>query len=292
MTASASHSPNPLNPLNPSNPLNSQSPPERSDPRPHPVATALDLRGRTALVTGAAGGIGAACALRLAAAGARVRALDRDAPGLDALHERAASLPGAVESVVLDLADLDAAEEAAAGTDILVNNAGTQLVRPIQDFPPDEFRAVLTLLLEAPFRLLRGALPHMYERGWGRVVNISSVHGLRGSAYKSAYVAAKHGLEGLSKVTALEGAPHGVTSNCVSPGYVRTPLVEKQLADQAALHDIPVESVLTGILLADSALKRLIEPGEVAEAVAYLCGPHASFITGTTLTMDGGWTAH
>ncbi|MEH6374031.1 3-hydroxybutyrate dehydrogenase [Streptomyces sp. KLMMK] len=256
------------------------------------MATALDLRGRTALVTGAAGGIGAACALRLAAAGARVRALDRDALGLDALHARAACLPGAVESVLVDLTDLDVAEEAAAGADILVNNAGTQLVRPIQDFPPEEFRAVLTLLLEAPFRLLRGALPHMYERGWGRVVNISSVHGLRGSAFKSAYVAAKHGLEGLSKVTALEGAPHGVTSNCVSPGYVRTPLVEKQLADQAALHDIPVESVLTGILLADSALKRLIEPGEVAEAVAYLCGPHASFITGSTLTMDGGWTAH
>ncbi|MFF7023188.1 3-hydroxybutyrate dehydrogenase [Streptomyces klenkii] len=262
------------------------------DPPPSPADSAIDLRGRTALVTGAAGGIGAACALRLAAAGARVRAVDRDGSGLDALRARAEHLPGAVEAVHLDLTDLDAAEQAAAGTDILVNNAGTQLVRPIQDFPPEEFRAVLTLLLEAPFRLLRGALPHMYERGWGRVVNISSVHGLRASAYKSAYVAAKHGLEGLSKVTALEGAPHGVTSNCVSPGYVRTPLVEKQLADQAALHGIPAESVLTGILLADSAVKRLIEPGEVAEAVVYLCGPHASFITGSTLTMDGGWTAH
>ncbi|MGW2600297.1 3-hydroxybutyrate dehydrogenase [Streptomyces klenkii] len=262
------------------------------DPPPAPADSAIDLRGRTALVTGAAGGIGAACALRLAAAGARVRAVDRDGPGLDSLRTRAEHLPGAVEAVRLDLTDLDAAEQAAAGTDILVNNAGTQLVRPIQDFPPEEFRAVLTILLEAPFRLLRGALPHMYERGWGRVVNISSVHGLRASAYKSAYVAAKHGLEGLSKVTALEGAPHGVTSNCVSPGYVRTPLVEKQLADQAALHGIPAESVLTGILLADSAVKRLIEPGEVAEAVVYLCGPHASFITGSTLTMDGGWTAH
>ncbi|WKU48678.1 3-hydroxybutyrate dehydrogenase [Streptomyces sp. VNUA116] len=273
----APHLPN--SPVNPANPVN-------------PADSSVDLRGRTALVTGAAGGIGAACTLRLAAAGARVRAVDRDAPGLDALRTRAEHLPGAVEAVLLDLTDLDAAEQAAAGTDILVNNAGTQLVRPIQDFPPEEFRAVLTLLLEAPFRLLRGALPHMYARGWGRVVNISSVHGLRASAYKSAYVAAKHGLEGLSKVTALEGAPHGVTSNCVSPGYVRTPLVEKQLADQAALHGIPAESVLTEILLADSAVKRLIEPGEVAEAVVYLCGPHASFITGSTLTMDGGWTAH
>ncbi|MEV4505848.1 3-hydroxybutyrate dehydrogenase [Streptomyces klenkii] len=271
--------------MNPLNPLKTPNPPAPAD-------SSIDLGGRAALVTGAAGGIGAACALRLAAAGARVRAVDRDASGLDALRARAEHLPGAVEAVLLDLTDLDAAEQAAAGTDILVNNAGTQLVRPIQDFPPEEFRAVLTLLLEAPFRLLRGALPHMYERGWGRVVNISSVHGLRASAYKSAYVAAKHGLEGLSKVTALEGAPHGVTSNCVSPGYVRTPLVEKQLADQAALHGIPAESVLTGILLADSAVKRLIEPGEVAEAVVYLCGPHASFITGSTLTMDGGWTAH
>ncbi|MFF7727046.1 3-hydroxybutyrate dehydrogenase [Streptomyces sp. NPDC008001] len=252
----------------------------------------LDLAGRTALVTGAAGGIGAACSLRIAAAGATVRAVDRDAEGLAQLAGRADRLPGSVEAVVLDLADLDAAEEAATGADILVNNAGIQLVRPIEDFPPDAFHNILTVMLEAPFRLIRGALPHMYEQGWGRIVNISSVHGLRASAYKSAYVAAKHGLEGLSKTAALEGAPHGVTSNCVSPGYVRTPLVEKQLADQASAHSLPAEQVLTEVLLARQALKRLVEPEEVAEAVAYLCAPHASFITGTTLTMDGGWTAH
>ncbi|MGK5639796.1 3-hydroxybutyrate dehydrogenase [Streptomyces sp. URMC 126] len=251
--------------------------------------TALD--GRTALVTGAASGIGAACALRLAAAGARVRALDRDVPGLTALAQRAAGLPGPVETVVLDLTDLDAAERSAAGADILVNNAGIQTVRPLQDFPPDAFHTVLTVMLEAPFRLIRGALPGMYERGWGRVVNISSVHGLRASAYKSAYVAAKHGLEGLSKVTALEGAPHGVTSNCVSPGYVRTPLVERQLADQAAAHAVPEERVLNDVLLAGTPLKRLVEPEEVAEAVAYLCGPYTSAVTGTTLVLDGGWTA-
>ncbi|MFI9235418.1 3-hydroxybutyrate dehydrogenase [Streptomyces sp. NPDC053079] len=255
----------------------------------HPVAP--DFAGRTALVSGAAGGIGAACALRLAAAGARVRALDRDADGLAALGRRARSLPGSVEAVCLDLGDLDAAEHAAGDVDILVNNAGIQVVRPIEDFPPDAFHRIITVMLEAPFRLLRGALPHMYGQGWGRVVNISSVHGLRASAYKSAYVAAKHGLEGLSKTAALEGAPHGVTSNCVSPGYVRTPLVEKQLADQAAAHSLPVDRVLADVLLAGQALKRLVEPEEVAEAVAYLCGPHASFITGTTLTMDGGWTA-
>lgn len=186
-------------------------------------ASHLDLSGRTALVTGAAGGIGRACTLRLAAAGAKVRAVDMDAPGLAELAEQARDLGGTVEPRVLDLTDLDAAEHAAAGTDILVNNAGLQLVRPIEEFPPDVFHTVLTVMLEAPFRLIRGALPHMYGQGWGRIVNVSSVHGLRASAFKSAYVAAKHGLEGLSKTAALEGAPHGVTSNCVNPAYVRTP---------------------------------------------------------------------
>lgn len=251
----------------------------------------LDLVGRTALVTGAASGIGAACALRLAAAGATVRAVDRDETGLQALIGRAAALPGTVEAYGLDLTDLDAAERAAAGTDVLVNNAGLQLVRPIEDFPPEVFHTILTVMLEAPFRLIRGALPHMYGQGWGRIVNLSSVHGLRASAYKSAYVSAKHGLEGLSKTAALEGAPHGVTSNCVNPGYVRTPLVERQIADRAAAHGIPREQVVSEVLLKESALKRLVEPDEVAEAVAYLCTPQAAFITGTSLSLDGGWTA-
>jgi 3-hydroxybutyrate dehydrogenase len=259
---------------------------------PGPHTPSLDLGGRTALVTGAAGGIGRACALRLAAAGAKVRAVDRDGPGLEALAEGSRGLAGTVEPHVLDLTDLDAAELAAAGTDVLVNNAGLQLVRPIEEFPPDVFHTVLTVMLEAPFRLIRGALPHMYGQGWGRIVNVSSVHGLRASAYKSAYVAAKHGLEGLSKTAALEGAPHGVTSNCVNPAYVRTPLVERQLADQARSHGISEERVLSEVLLRDSAVKRLIEPEEVAEAVAYLCGPQASFVTGTSLVLDGGWTAH
>ncbi|WP_326725040.1 3-hydroxybutyrate dehydrogenase [Streptomyces sp. NBC_00243] len=265
-----------------------------TSPSPHPgtPASALDHGGRTALVTGAAGGIGRACALRLAAAGAKVRAVDRDAAGLNTLADLAQGLAGTVEPHVLDLTDLDAAEQAAEGTDILVNNAGLQLVRPIEEFPPDVFHTVLTVMLEAPFRLIRGALPHMYGQGWGRIVNVSSVHGLRASAFKSAYVAAKHGLEGLSKTAALEGAPHGVTSNCVNPAYVRTPLVEKQLADQAEAHGIPEERVLAEVLLQNSAVKRLIEPEEVAEAVAYLCGPQASFITGTSLALDGGWTAH
>jgi 3-hydroxybutyrate dehydrogenase len=250
---------------------------------------ALDLSGRTALVTGAASGIGRACAERLAAAKARVVAVDIDGPGAAAT---AAHLFG--EAVTLDLSDLAAVDAALArvgGVDILVNNAGIQHVAPIQDFPPEMFHRILTVMQEAPFRLIRACLPHMYRQGWGRIVNISSVHGLRASEYKSAYVSAKHGLEGLSKVTALEGAPHGVTSNCVNPGYVRTPLVEKQVAGQAAVHGIDEAAVLSTIFMERTAIKRLIEPAEVAEAVAFLCSPAAAAVTGTSLTMDGGWTA-
>ncbi|MEU2085199.1 3-hydroxybutyrate dehydrogenase [Streptomyces albus] len=264
-----------------------------------PYSVALDLTGRTALVTGAASGIGRACALRLAAAGARLRAVDLDPEGLDSLaREAARTLGPSVPPVAvhpLDLTDpagLDAAERAADGADVLVNAAGRQLVRPVEQFPPEAFRSMLTLMLEAPFRTTRGALPHMYAQGWGRIVHISSVHGLRASAYKSAYVAAKHGLEGLSKTTALEAAGHGVTVNCVNPSYVRTPLVERQIADQAAAHGIPPEQVVTEVLLADSAVKRLLEPAEVAEAVAYLCTPAASFVTGSAFPLDGAWTAH
>ncbi|ADH65499.1 MULTISPECIES: 3-hydroxybutyrate dehydrogenase [Nocardiopsis] len=252
----------------------------------NPRTTRVDLTGRTALVTGAASGIGRACALRLADAGARVRMVDLDGRALDELADR-----GVGEAVELDLTDLDAAEEAARGADVVVNNAGVQTVAPVQDFPPERFSLILRLMVESPFRVVRGALPHMYARGWGRVVNISSVHGLRASAYKSAYVTAKHGLEGFSKVVALEGAAHGVTSNCVNPGYVRTPLVERQIADQAAAHGIPEERVLSEVLLARSPLKRLIEPSEVAELVAYLCGEDASFVNGASLPVDGAWSA-
>jgi 3-hydroxybutyrate dehydrogenase len=164
-------------------------------------------------------------------------------------------------------------------------------VAPVQDFDPDRFSFILRLMLEAPFRLARGLLPGMYEGGWGRVINLSSVHGHRASPYKSAYVSAKHGLEGLSKVIALEGAGKGVTSNSVCPGYVRTPLVEGQIADQARSHGIPEEEVLDTVLLARTPIKRLVEPAEVAELVCFLCGPGTDSITGTSFIMDGGWTA-
>lgn len=262
---------------------------------PRATTEAVDLSGHRALVTGAASGIGAACARRLAHAGAAVVAVDVDERGLAALAEElgaAAPRQSPVETAVVDLVDPQSRiEEFAAGCDVVVNNAGLQHVAAIEDFPMDRFRYLVTLMLEAPFRIVRAALPGMYERGWGRVVNISSVHGLRASPYKSAYVVAKHGLEGLSKVIALEGGPRGVTSNCVNPAYVRTPLVERQIADQAKVHGIAPDEVIERVMLTEPAIKRLIEPPEVAELVAYLCGPHASFVNGASLVMDGGWSA-
>jgi 3-hydroxybutyrate dehydrogenase len=246
----------------------------------------VDLAGRTALVTGAGSGIGRACALRLAAAGATVVALDRDEPGAKAV---AAAARGRAYAV--DLADPDALYGLDTEIDILVNNAGLQHVAPLPEFPPERFAYIQKVMVEAPFRLVRHVLPHMYRTGWGRVVNISSVHGLVASPFKAAYVAAKHGLEGLSKVVAVEGAPHGVTSNCVNPAFVRTPLVEAQIADQAAAHGIPPADVVAKVMLDRAAIKRLIEPGEVAELVVYLCSPAADFITGASIAIDGGWTA-
>jgi 3-hydroxybutyrate dehydrogenase len=247
------------------------------------------LAGRTALVTGGAAGIGRACAVRLARAGAEVTVLDRD----EAAAKEVASLVGG-RAIGADLSDLDAVDALAPTlpADILVNNAGIQHVAPIVDFPPEVFARIVRLMLEVPFRLTRICLPRMYAQGWGRIVNLSSVHGVRASPYKSAYVAAKHGLEGLSKVIALEGAGRGVTSNCVNPAYVRTALVEQQIAAQAQRHGIPEDDVVRDIMLAPAAIKRLIEPEEVAELVGYLCSAEASFVTGTSIMMDGGWSAH
>ncbi|MFD6392492.1 3-hydroxybutyrate dehydrogenase [Nocardia sp. NPDC060259] len=245
-----------------------------------------DLIGRKALVTGAAGGIGAACAHELAARGAAVTVADIDEVGAKTV---ATEIGGSAWAV--DLLDVGALAELSLSVDILVNNAGVQTVSSIEDFPPERFRLIQTLMVEAPFLLIRAALPHMYEQGFGRIINISSVHGLRASPFKVAYVTAKHALEGLSKVTALEGGPHGVTSNCVNPGYVRTPLVDKQIAEQAVAHGIPEQEVVEKVLLTESVIKRLIEPEEVARLVTWLASDDAGMVTGSSYVMDGGWSA-
>ncbi|MEU7568722.1 3-hydroxybutyrate dehydrogenase [Streptomyces fradiae] len=255
-------------------------------PVPPPPAAPADLSGRTAMVTGGGSGIGRACVLALARAGAVVHVVDRDGAAAEAVARTAGG-----QAHEADLADRAAIGLLPSEVDVLVNNAGLQHVAPLTEFPAERFELIQKVMVTAPFLLMRRVLPHMYRQGWGRIVNVSSVHGLRASAYKSAYVAAKHGLEGLSKVAAIEGAPHGVTSNCVSPGYVRTPLVEGQVRDQAAAHGISEGDVLSEVMLARSPVKRLLEPEEVAAAVLWLCGPHTGYLTGASLPLDGGWTA-
>lgn len=260
-------------------------------PAPRP-GSGPDLSGRRVLVTGAGSGIGRACALRLAAAGGTLVLLDRDRAAARAVADEVGG-----EAVIVDLGDRAAVAELCApggpvsAVDVLVNNAGLQHVAPVEQFPPDRFALILQVMVQAPFELARAAVPHMYEQGWGRLIHVSSVHGLRASAQKSAYVAAKHGLEGLSKVLALEGGGRGVTSNTVCPGYVRTPLVEGQIAAQALAHDLPESEVVAQVMLGSSAIKRLIEPSEVAELTAYLCTDAASYANGSAFVLDGGWTA-
>jgi 3-hydroxybutyrate dehydrogenase len=244
------------------------------------------LEGGSALITGGASGIGAAIARRLAGLGVAVQIADVDLAGARAV---AAETGG--KAWHLDLSDPAALSGIQLEVDILINNAGIQRVSPIEELDPEVFHTMLMIMVEAPFRLIRSALPYMYAHGRGRIVNVSSVHGLRASAYKSAYVTAKHALEGLSKVTALEGGPHGVTSNCVNPGYVRTPLVEAQIADLARIHRLAESEVLETIMLTHNAVKRLVEPEEVAALVGWLVGPEAAMVTGASYTMDGGWTA-
>lgn len=258
-----------------------------------PLPLLPSLSNRRALVTGGASGIGLAVARTLAARGAAVVLADIDP---DALARAAASIPGAV-ALRADLssrAEVQDLAERAGEIDLLVNNAGLQHVSPVESFDPAKWDLLLAIMLTAPFLLTRALLPGMYARKWGRIVNVASVHGLIASAYKAAYVSAKHGLLGLTKTVALEaGAREGsVTVNAVCPSYVRTPLVEKQIADQARLHGVPESEVVSRILLTQNAVKRLIEPEEVAATVAFLCTEEAWSITGVALPMDAGWLAH
>lgn len=248
--------------------------------------TTQDLTGKRAIVTGGASGIGLACAKEFAGRGAHVIIADLNGEAAEAV---AAELGGTAWQV--DLSDTESLDEISLDADILLNNAGIQRVSPIEEFDPGAFRTIQRIMLEAPFLLIRALLPGMYERGWGRIINLSSVHGLRASAFKAAYVSAKHGLEGLSKVTALEGGPHGVTSNCINPGYVRTPLVEKQIADQAKVHGIAESEVVEKVMLTESAVKRLVLPEEVASLAGWLASDAAGMVTGASYTMDGGWSA-
>jgi 3-hydroxybutyrate dehydrogenase len=255
----------------------------------------MSLAGKVAIVTGAASGIGLAIARDFTQQGARVTLADIDTehgPGL------AAELPGAR----FQFADMSKPEDvqrlahdtikAEGRVDVLVNNAGIQHVAPITEFAEEKWRLIIEIMLTAPFLLTKAVLPNMYEHKWGRIINIASVHSLRASPYKSAYVTAKHGLLGLTRVTALEAAEYGVTCNAICPSYVRTALVEKQIADQARIHNIPESEVVEKIMAAEGAIKRLLEPEEVAQLVTYLCSDAASAITGSAQTIDCGWTAH
>jgi 3-hydroxybutyrate dehydrogenase len=254
----------------------------------------VDLTGRRALVTGAASGIGLAIATRLAGEGAEVLLVDLPSVRLE---DTAAALPGA-SALPADLAVRDEVHrlaDRAGEVDILVNNAGLQHVSPIESFDEATWDRILAVMLTAPFVLTKLLIGRMYEGGWGRVVNIASVHGLTASAYKSAYVSAKHGLVGLTKTVALEAGTHAeanISVNAICPSYVRTPLVEKQIAEQAAIHHIDEGEVVEKVLLERNAVKRLIEPDEVASAVAFLCRDDMWSLTGRALTMDAGWLSH
>ena len=249
------------------------------------------LKGRTALITGAGSGIGRAITETFANEGARVLVHD--------MHENAREVAQTFDGVFLhaDLSDQAAVRRLAnealenGGVDILVNNAGFQHIAPIEDFPEEMWTRMLQVLLTAPFQLTKYLLPQMKERGWGRIVNIASIHATVASPYKSAYVSAKHGLLGLTKTIALEAAADGVTANALCPAYVRTPLVENQIVDQARTRSISEADVLEHVLLEPAAIKRLVEPTEVAQLAAFLASDRASAITGSAYSIDLGWTA-
>ena len=248
---------------------------------------------KIAVVTGAASGIGLACAERLAADGMKVVLADVNEK---AGAEHARRLGGTFVAADLTSRDgcrklVEASLKAHGTVHVLVNNAGFQHVSPIEDFPEDQWERMLALMLTAPFLLTRYCWPAMKKQKWGRVVNIASIHALVASPFKVGYISAKHGLIGLTRTAALEGGEHGITVNAICPAYVRTPLVDSQITDQAKANRMSPEEVIEKIMLAPAAVKRLIEPREVADFAAYLCGDAAGVITGAALTMDLGWTA-
>ena len=247
---------------------------------------------RIALITGGTSGIGLACSKALMATGIKVMAVDINTEGSKVATEIGAGF------VQADLSQregckqaVDATVETYGGLDILINNAGFQHIEPIVDFPEDTWDTMISLMLTAPFLMTKYAWPHLISSGQGRIVNVGSAHSLIASPYKSAYVSAKHGILGLMRVTALEGGEHGLTCNTICPAYVRTPLVEKQIADQARTRGITPEEVEEKVFLEKVAIKRLLEPEDVANYVAFLCSEGAWGITGSVQSIDMGWTA-
>ncbi len=258
------------------------------------------LKGKTAIVTGSTSGIGLAYARALAAEGAAVMINGFGDPS-EIERERAALAEASGAAALYDAADMTRPDEIAAmveraagemgGPDIIVNNAGIQHVAPIDEFPPDKWDAIIAINLSSAFHLMRAAVPRMKAKGWGRIISTASAHSLVASPNKSAYVAAKHGLAGLTKTVALEVATAGVTVNCISPGYVWTPLVENQIPDTMRARGLTREQVLQDVLLAAQPTKAFVTPEQVAALALFLCRDEAASITGANLSMDGGWTA-
>ena len=259
------------------------------------------LEGKTALITGSTSGIGASIADALAAEGCHVVlngfgnaaeielqcARIRRAHGVKTRYDGAdMSNPDQIKRM------MDGAIGEFGGVDILVNNAGIQHVAAIDDFPPEKWHAIIAINLVAAFHTVRHALPAMKSQRWGRIINVASAHALVASPFKSAYVAAKHGLAGLTKTIALEVAEIGITANAICPGYVRTPLVEKQIPDTARARGISEEQVVRDVLLATQPTKRFVEANEVAALCTFLASENAASLTGAVLAVDGGWTAH
>lgn len=265
------------------------------------AASRMPLEGRTAIITGSTSGIGLGIAESLAAAGAAIvlngfgdsQAIDKlsarlsDDHDVDVIYDGAdMSKPAEIEAMV------SAAEQRFGQIDIVVNNAGIQHVSPIEDFPIQKWDAIIAINMSSAFHLSRLVFGGMKQRRWGRIVNISSAHGLIASPFKAAYVAAKHGVVGLTKTVALEGAEFGITCNAVCPGYVWTPLVEKQIEDQAKSYGIAREAVIRDVLLAQQPNKMFATVEEIGAITTFLCSEQAASITGTAIPVDGGWTAH
>ncbi|OLV17670.1 3-hydroxybutyrate dehydrogenase [Deinococcus marmoris] len=248
---------------------------------------------RTALVTGGTGGIGLAIARRFQADGLRVAVLDLDRPeGREIAAEHELTFIGADLSEREDCRRaVDETVAALGGLDVLVNNAGFQHIAPVADFPEDTWDAMLRVMLTAPFLLSRYAWPHLTRSGQGRIINISSIHGHVASPFKGAYVSAKHGLIGLTRTAALEAGDQGLTVNAICPGYVRTPLVTGQMADQARTRGITVEEVEQKVMLESAAIKQLLNPEDIAALASYVASPAAWGMTGAVLDLDLGWTA-